>query len=84
MFVISLSVSNLRKDIYNIINRTIKFNEPVHINGKEGNAVIISEDDYNSLIETLYLSSIPGMKESLIKANNVPDKDFTNADEVEW
>ena len=84
VFMLTLSVSNLRKDIYNVINQTIKFNEPVHVNAKEGNAVIISEEDYNSLIETLYLSSIPGMKESLTEAKNAPDDDFVDADEVEW
>ncbi|MBN2795827.1 MAG: type II toxin-antitoxin system Phd/YefM family antitoxin [Clostridia bacterium] len=82
--MLTISVSNLRKNIYNVITQTIKFNEPVHVNTKEGNAVIISEDDYNSLIETLYISSIPGMKESLLEAKNAPDHDFVNADEVEW
>lgn len=82
--MITLSVSNLRKDIYNVLNQTIKYNEPVHVNTKEGNAVIVSEQDYNSLIETLYISSILGMKESLIEAKNAPDDDFVDVDEVEW
>lgn len=80
----TFSISNLRKDIYNIISQTIKFNEPIHVYTKEGNAVILSEDDYNSLIETLYISSIPGMKESLIEAKNAPEEDFIDAAEVEW
>jgi|LGVE01.1.fsa_nt_gb PHD/YefM family antitoxin component YafN of YafNO toxin-antitoxin module len=82
--MLTLSISNLRKDIYNIINQTIKYNEPIHVNTKEGNAVIISEDDYNSLVETLYLSSIPDMKDSLIEAKNAPIDDFVDADKVEW
>ncbi len=82
--MLTLSVSNLRKDLYNIINQTIKYDEPVHVNAKEGNAVIISENDYNSLLETLYISSIPGMKESLIEMKNASEDEFVNADEVEW
>lgn len=82
--MLTLSVSNLRKDIYNIINQTIKFNEPVHVNTKDGNAVIISEDDYNSILETLYLSSIPGLKESLIEAKEASEEDFVDADQVDW
>ncbi len=80
----TLSISNLRKDIYNIINRTIEFNEPVQINTKEGNAIIISEEDYNALIETLHLTSIPEMRDSLLEAANAPDSDFTDSDEVKW
>jgi len=82
--MLTLSISNLRKDIYNIMSQTIKFNEPIHVNTKDGNAVILSEEDYNGLMETLYLSSIPGMKETLIEAKNAPDEEFINADEVEW
>ena len=82
--MLTLSISNLRKDIYNIISQTIKFNEPIHVNTKEGNAVILSEEDYNGLIETLYLSTIPGMKESLLEAKNAPDEEFVDAEEVEW
>lgn len=80
----TLSISNLRKDIYKVINQTIKYNEPIHVNTKEGNAVIISEEDYNSLVETLYISSIPGMKESLLEMKDAPDDEFVDVDEVEW
>lgn len=82
--MLTFSISNLRKDIYNIISRTIQFNEPVHVNTKEGNAVILSEEDYNGLMETLYLSSIPGLKEQLIELKNASDEEFVVAEEVEW
>ena len=56
----------LRRNLFGILEQTIKYNEPVSVSTKEGNAVILSEDDYNSIMETLYLTSIPGMREKII------------------
>jgi hypothetical protein len=44
-----------------LLEQTIKYNEPVNISTKDGNAVIISEEDYNGLMETVYFCSIPNM-----------------------
>jgi PHD/YefM family antitoxin component YafN of YafNO toxin-antitoxin module len=55
-----------------MIKQTIQYNETIHISTDEGNAVIISEEDYNGLMETLYLCSIPGMKEKIIDGKNTP------------
>ena len=54
------NITNFRKDIYELLDRTIKYNEPINISTKNGNAVVLSEADYNNLMETLYISSIPG------------------------
>lgn len=78
------NVTNFRKDIYEILKQTIKFNEPVNISTKDGNAVLISEADYNGLMETLYLTSIPKMKDKLIKGKNTPKEDCVAEEEVEW
>ena len=56
-------------DLYNLIDRTKEFHEPIIISGKRNNAVLISEDDWNSIQETLYLCSIPGMRESILEAS---------------
>ncbi len=80
----NINVTNFRKDIYEILKQTIKFNEPVNISTKEGNAVLISEEDYNGLMETVYLSSIPQMKEKLIEGKNTKEEDCITEDEVEW
>ncbi|GAU77821.1 type II toxin-antitoxin system Phd/YefM family antitoxin [Fusibacter sp. 3D3] len=82
--MITTSVTNFRKNIYNILSQTIKFNEPVNINTKDGNAVIISEEDYNGLLETLYLSSIPEVKKSIVEGLNTPIEACLEEDEVEW
>ncbi len=83
-FVYNTNVTNFRKDIYNILEQTIKFNEPVSVNTKTGNAIILSEEDYNGLMETLYLSSIQGMKESIIEGLNASLSECISESQVEW
>lgn len=78
------NVTNFRKNIYELLKQTIDFNEPVNISTKDGNAVLISESDYNGLMETVYLTSIPEMKEKLIKGKNTPKEDCVAEEEVEW
>lgn len=80
----NVNVTNFRKDIYNFLEQTIKYNEPINISTKNGNAIILSEEDYNNLIETLYISSIPKLKEDIIKGLKEDVKDYINEDEVDW
>jgi len=82
--MITTSVTNFRKNIYNILSQTIKFNEPVNINTKDGNAIILSEEDYNGLIETLYLSNMPEVKKSIVDGLNTPIEECIEEDEVQW
>jgi len=81
--MINTNITSFRKNIYGILEQTIKFNEPVNISTKDGNAVILSEEDYNGLMETLYLTSIPGMKERLIEGMNTPISECVSENEVE-
>lgn len=55
------NITELRKNLYGTIDYVIKFNEPVQVTTKNGNAVLLSESDYNSLLETVYLMSQPGL-----------------------
>ena len=80
----NINITNFRKDIYKLLENAIKYNEPINISTKNGNAVVLSEEDYNNLIETLYISSIPKLKEELIKRKNSSDEDFVKEDEVDW
>lgn len=45
--------TNFRKQIFELIDQTVKYNEPINISTKSGNAVLISEEDYNNLVETM-------------------------------
>lgn len=60
-----INVSNFRKNLFNILEQTIHFNEPVTVTTKEGNAVIMSEQDYQALMETVYVSTPPKMKKKI-------------------
>ena len=58
--------------LYTLIDQTKNYHEPIVISGKRNNAVLISEEDWNSIQETLYLCSIPGMRESILEASKEP------------
>jgi len=53
------NISVLRKDLFNSIDKVIEYNEVITVNTKKGNAIILSEEDYNALLETLMLQSDP-------------------------
>jgi prevent-host-death family protein len=78
----TINITNARKDLYKLVQQVIESQEPVHITGKQGAAVIISEEDWKNIEETLYLSSIPGLRESIIEGMK---KDIEECDEtLEW
>lgn len=82
--MLNTNVTNFRKDVYGLLEQTIKYNEPINISTKDGNAVILSEEDYNGLIETLNLSSLPGMKEKIVEGLNTPLDECLTETEVQW
>lgn len=61
----TLSAAEARSNLYRLIDETIQTHKPVTITGKRGNAVLISERDWNAINETLHLLPIPGMRESI-------------------
>ncbi len=60
-----LSATEARAKLYNLIDEASKTHEPIIITGKRSNAVLISEEDWNSISETLHLLAVPGMRESI-------------------
>ncbi|MBQ2824880.1 MAG: type II toxin-antitoxin system Phd/YefM family antitoxin [Clostridia bacterium] len=82
--MLNTNATNFRSDIYNILEQTIKYNEPVNISTKSGNAVLLSEADYNGLIETVYLSSVPGLKDKITEGMAMPLEECISENEVEW
>ena len=79
--MINTNVTNFRKQLFELIEQTIKYNEPVNISTKNGNAVLIREEEYNNFKGPLYLNSIPGMSERLEKGINTP---LEECEEFEW
>lgn len=82
--MLNTNITNFRKNLFNMLEQTIKYNEPVNISTKDGNAVIISEEDYNSLVETLFLCSVPGMREQIVEGLHTPLDECLSEDEVQW
>ena len=76
------NLTSFRKNIYNLLEQTIKYNEPLNISTKNGNAVVLSEEDYNNLMETLYIMSVPGLKDEIIERSK--DNDYVDESEVDW
>jgi len=67
-----VSVTEARKKLYRLLDEVSDSHEPIHINGKRHSAVLVSEEDWNAVCETMYLDSIPGMRKSIIKGLKTP------------
>lgn len=78
----TLTATQARKDIYRLIDETSETNEPIQITGKRSNAILISEEDWRSIQETLHLTTIPGMSESIKEGLGTPLKD--TFEELDW
>ena len=68
----SVSVTQARSKLYQLVDDSAVSHEPVQITGKRSNAVLVSEGDWRSIQETLFLLSIPGMRESIRKGLREP------------
>lgn len=74
--MVSLNISNARDELYKLAASCIKYNDVVNITTKDGNVIMISEDDYRSLIESLYLAGIKNVYESIEEATKTPSDEF--------
>ena len=70
--MIIVKVTDARANLYSLIDQVEANHEPLFITGKLFNVVLSAEDDWKSVQETLYLLSIPGMRESLIQGESTP------------
>lgn len=68
----TFKATDARAKFYRLIDEAANSHEPIFITGKRGNAVLISEDDWRSIQETLYLLSVPGMRESIRDGLAIP------------
>ena len=77
----TLNATEARANLYSLIDEASSTHKPIRITGKRSNAVLLSEEDWNAINETLYLVSIPGMRESIQKGMktklNDCDKDLS-------
>jgi len=68
----TITASKARANLFKLLDEAALSHEPVQITGKRGTAVLISEDDWSAIQETMFLLSIPGMRESIIKGMKTP------------
>jgi PHD/YefM family antitoxin component YafN of YafNO toxin-antitoxin module len=68
----TLTATEARKNIYSLVDEVNESHEAIQIQGKRGSAVLIAEGDWRALQETLYLSSVTGMKNSILKGMKAP------------
>ena len=68
----SIPVTQARAKLYQLVDNAAERHEPVHITGKRASAVLISEEDWRNIQETLHLLSVPGMRESVIAGMKQP------------
>jgi len=78
----TLNVTEARANLYKLIDDTTVSHEPVVITGKRGNAVLLAEDDWNAINETLHLLSVPGMRESILEG--MQESIDSAATELDW
>lgn len=78
----TLTVSQARAKLYKLLDKAAASHEPIQITGKRNNAVLIAEEDWRAIKETLYLLSIPKMRESIRKGLKAPLKECSK--ELKW
>lgn len=82
--MINTNVTHFRKNVSTLLEQTLKFNEPIHVSTRNGNVVVLSEDDYRSILETLEMNANPVMKQKLLEGRDTPLSECIPESEVEW
>lgn len=77
-----LNATEARSKLYSLIDEATRTHQPIVITGKRGNAVLVSEEDWNAISETLHLLSVPGMRESIKEGMNEPITECSK--ELDW
>lgn len=80
----AINISQARKEIYNLVEKTSQFSEQYIITGKKNNAVLVSEDDWNSMQETLYLQSIRGFNEMIEVGKKENMDEMLGMEDFDW
>lgn len=78
----TITATEARANLYRLIDQTAESHQPIRIAGKRTSAVLISESDWDAIQETLYLASVPGMRESIKEGMAEPLERSTK--ELDW
>ena len=80
----TLSISETRANLFKLVERVSQSHKPIHIHGRHNNAVLLSEEDFNSIQETLYLMRVPGLYEDLKEGMETSLEEGTPDSELKW
>jgi len=78
----TVTATKARESLYHLVDQVSENSEPIQITGKRNSAVLVSDDDWRAIQETLYLLSVPGMRESIIEGMDTPIDEC--AKELDW
>jgi prevent-host-death family protein len=78
----TISASDARARLYRLMDETAVSHEPILITGKRSNAVLVSEEDWSAIQETLFLLSVPGMRESIVEGLKTPPGECST--DLDW
>lgn len=78
----TLSASTARTNLYRLIDETSSSHQPIVITGKRNNAVLVSQEDWSAIQETLFLLSVPNMRESIREGINTPITELASS--LDW
>lgn len=78
----TLNATEARTKLYSLINEVAETHQPIVITSKKGNAVLLAEEDWRAINETLFLLSVPGMRESIRDGMNTSFKDCDKS--LDW
>lgn len=77
----TVNITNARQELYKYAKSCLLYNDVINISTKDGNVIMISQEDYNNLIESLALAGIPGLYESIAEGVNTPLED---CEKIQW
>ena len=78
------TVREARDNLYRLIDEVAEHHKPIVISGKRNDAILISKEDWDAIQETIYLSSIPGMTESIRQAAAEPIEECVALKDLDW
>ena len=79
-----ITATEARADLFRLMDKVAEEHMPITITGRRVNAVLVSAEDWSSIQETLYLMSIPGMRESILEGMATPTEECTQEKDLDW
>lgn len=78
----AVTITEARKNLYQLVAETARGHKPLLIKSKHNNAVLVSEEDWQAIQETIYLTSVPGMAQSIKEGMETPASEMSN--KLDW